>query len=542
MPRSEHPRPQTVRMLEHEYSLRDELDPLWAVRSLALTMHDGRVALVLEDPGGEPLSKRAGAPIATAEVLRIGAGLSAALRHLHARGFIHKDIKPANVMTDGTTGQVWLRGFGIASRLPRERRLPEPPEFIAGTLAYMAPEQTGWMNRSIDARSDLYALGVVLYELSTGSLPLTRLGSDGVGARPHRGASGAAGRAADRHTRGGLGDRDEAAGQDRRGSLSDGRRRRARPAALPRAVGSRPAGSTHSRSPKTTPPTGWSFQKRCMDARARSRRCSAPSSAWWRAGHRSWCSCRGTPGSASHPWSTKLHKVLVPPRGLFASGKFDQYKRDIPYSTLAQAFQSLVRYLLGKSDAELSGWRDALVEALGPNGPLMIDLVPELKLIIGDQPPVPELAPQDARSRFQVVLRRFIGVFARPDHPLALFLDDLQWLDAATLDLLEDLLTPPGVPHLMLIGAYRDNEVTPAHPLARTLEAIRNMGSERAGDRACAARVRTRAAARGGCSPLRPGARRPARSAGAREDVRQSVLPRAVSADARRGRMARVQS
>ena len=173
----------------------------------------------------------------------------------------------------------------------------------------------------------------------------------------------------------------------------------------------------------------------------------------------------------------ELHTVLVPPRGLFASGKFDQYKRDIPYATLAQAFQSLVRRLLGKSDAELSDWRDALVEALGPNGRLMIDLVPELKLIIGDQPPVPELAPQDARRRFQLVFRRLIGVFARPDHPLALLLDDLQWLDAATLDLLEDLLTPPGVPHLLLIGAYRDNEVTTTHPLMRKLEAIRNAGA-----------------------------------------------------------------
>jgi predicted ATPase len=169
----------------------------------------------------------------------------------------------------------------------------------------------------------------------------------------------------------------------------------------------------------------------------------------------------------------ELQKVLVAPRGLFASGKFDQYKRDIPYATLAQAFQSLVRYLLGKSDAELSGWRDALAQALGPNGLLMIDLVPELKLIIGDQPPVPELSPQDARRRFQVVFRRFIGVFAQRDHPLALFLDDLQWLDAATLDLLEDLLSPPGVPHLMLIG---DNKVT-AHTLTRKLKAIRNTGA-----------------------------------------------------------------
>src|SRR5262249_52396441 len=124
----------------------------------------------------------------------------------------------------------------------------------------------------------------------------------------------------------------------------------------------------------------------------------------------------------------ELHKALVPPRGLFASGKFDQYKRDIPYATLAQAFQSLIRSLLSKGEEELSTWRDALQEALDPNGRLMVDLIPELKLIIGESPPVPDLPPQDAQRRFQLVFRRFIGVFARPDHPLALFLDDLQWL------------------------------------------------------------------------------------------------------------------
>ncbi len=178
----------------------------------------------------------------------------------------------------------------------------------------------------------------------------------------------------------------------------------------------------------------------------------------------------------------ELHKALVPPRGLFASGKFDQYKRDIPYATLAQAFQSLMRPILGKSEAELRNWHDAFQEALGPNGQLIVDLVPELKLIIGEQPPVPDLSPQDAQGRFQLVFRRFIGVFARREHPLALFLDDLQWLDAATLDLLEDLLIRPDVRHLMLIGAYRDNEVNSAHPLMRKLGAIRHhCEPERAG-------------------------------------------------------------
>jgi hypothetical protein len=174
----------------------------------------------------------------------------------------------------------------------------------------------------------------------------------------------------------------------------------------------------------------------------------------------------------------ELHRALVPPRGLVAAGKFDQYKRDIPYATLAQAFQSLVRPLLGKSDAELAGWRDAILNALGPNGRLMVDVVPELKFVIGEQPPIPELSPQAAQRRFQLVFQRFIGVFARAEHPLALFLDDLQWLDAATLDLLEALLTGSELQHLMLIGAYRDNEVTAAHPLMRKLEATKAAGAK----------------------------------------------------------------
>ena len=174
----------------------------------------------------------------------------------------------------------------------------------------------------------------------------------------------------------------------------------------------------------------------------------------------------------------ELHRVLVPPRGLFATGKFDQYKRDIPYATIAQAFQSLVRQILSKSEAELRTWRDALREALSPHGQLMVDLIPELKLVIGEQPPIAELSPQDAQRRFQAVLRQFIGVFARPEHPLALFLDDLQWLDAATLNLLEDIFAQGDIRHLLLIGAYRDNEVDATHPLTPKLNAIRGAGAK----------------------------------------------------------------
>src|SRR5277367_2467779 len=172
----EQPSPQSLRRLEHEYSLSAELDPVWAAQPLTLTRYEGRTILVLKDPGGEPLDRILerghGKPLDLSRVLRIAIGLTRALGHVHRHGLIHKDIKPENMLVDDAD-RVWLTGFGIASRLPRERQVPAPPEFIAGTLAYMSPEQTGRMNRSVDARSDLYALGVTLYEMITGSLPFT---------------------------------------------------------------------------------------------------------------------------------------------------------------------------------------------------------------------------------------------------------------------------------------------------------------------------------------------------------------------------------
>src|SRR4030081_843452 len=165
--------PVCVERLEHEYALKSELDANWAARPVALTHDNGRMTLVLEDPGGTPLDRLLGRPLDVSHFLRIAIPLAGALRHVHERGLIHKDIKPANILVDSTSGGVWLAGVGIASRLPREHQAPAPPEVIAGTLAYMAPEQTGRMNRSVDSRSDLYALGVTFYEMLTGTLPFT---------------------------------------------------------------------------------------------------------------------------------------------------------------------------------------------------------------------------------------------------------------------------------------------------------------------------------------------------------------------------------
>src|SRR5712692_1731995 len=473
MSRSEHPRPESVRMLEHEHSLRAELDPAWAVPPVELTQYEGRTVLVLEDPGGEPLAQLVGTPMEMGQFLRVAIGFSAAVRQLHGRGLIHKDLKPANVMIQPSTGQVWLMGFGIASRLPRERQSAEPPEFIAGTLAYMAPEQTGRMNRSIDSRSDLYALWVTLYEMLTGTLPFTA--SDAmewvhchIAKQPlppaerrkdvPRSVSGIITKL--------LAKTAEERYQTAAGLESDLRRCLAEWDREHR-IGEFPLGEHDTPDRLLIPEKLYGRQHEVETLLASFDRVVK----------------RGTPelvlvsgysGIGKSSVVNELHKVLVPPRGLFASGKFDQYKRDIPYSTLAQAFQSLIRALLTKSEAELNSWREALREALGPNGLLIVDLVPQLKLIIGEQPPVPDLEPQDAQRRFQLVFRRFISVFARPEHPLALFLDDLQWLDPATLDLLEDLLTRSDLQHLMLIGAYRDNEVDAMHPLVRKLEAVKN--------------------------------------------------------------------
>ena len=473
---TEQPTSAALNRLNHEYELKDQLDLAWAARPLELVREQGRPALRLLCPGGTPLSRLIGNPMEIDVFLRLAIAVASAVAQLHARGLLHKDLKPTNVLVDVAAGQAWLTGFGIASCLPRERQSPDPPEFIAGTLAYMAPEQTGRMNRSIDSRSDLYSLGVTFYQMLTGRLPFTA--SDPlewvhfhIARRPPS-----------------PGERLENLPQPLSAIVlkllaKTAEERYQTAAGLERDLRRCLAEwQLHGRIEefglgKDDTPSRLLVPEKLYGRAHEIQALIESFNRMVRSGVPELVLVRGYSGIGKSSVVNELHKVLVPPRGLFASGKFDQYKRDIPYSTLAQAFQGLIRPLLGKPEPELQGWRDALREALGPNGLLIVDLVPELKHIIGEPPEVPVLAPVDAQRRFQLVIRRFLGVFARPEHPLALFLDDLQWLDAGTLDVLEDLLSQPDVRHLMLIGAYRDNEVDDTHPLMRKIDAIRNAGT-----------------------------------------------------------------
>jgi len=473
---AEQPSPQSLRRLKHEYSLATELDAAWAAQPLALTRHQGRAVLILKDPGGEPLDQvieqQKGQDLT--RFLRIAIGLAAALGQAHRQGLIHKDVKPANALVDDS-GQVWLTGFGIASRLPRERLTPAPPEIIAGTLAYMSPEQTGRMNRSIDSRSDLYSLGVTLYRMLTGALPFAAADPlEWVHCHIARQPIAPVDRCAVPEPLSDLIMRLLAKNAEERYQTAAGLE-----ADLRRCLSD---WQSHGRIDPFPVGTDDSSDRLLIPEKlyGREREVEALIAAFDRVvaqGSAELVLVSGYSGVGKSSVVNELHKVLVPPRGLFAGGKFEQYKRDVPYATLAQAIQMLVRQILVKSEAEVEHWRHALLEALGPNGQLMVNLIPEVEFVIGKQPPVADLPPQEARGRFQLVFRRFLGAFARPEHPLALFLDDLQWLDTATLELLERLITDLDIRHVLLIGAYRDNEVSSSHPLTRTLAAIREAGA-----------------------------------------------------------------
>ena len=341
------PLPPTLDRLAHEYSLKDDLDPAWALQPIAFERAGTRIRLLFDDHGGEPLSRLLVAPLDIDTCLVMGANIAKALGHMHQRGLVHKDVKPQHIFVHCQDGLARLTGFGLASRLPRERQAPTPPETIAGSLAYMAPEQTGRMNRSIDSRSDLYAFGVTLYQMLTGSLPFSANDPmEWVHCHIARLPMPACERVA------------------------------TVPTMLSRVVMKLLAKTAEERY-QTAAGVEHDL-RRCLDDWRRGRHIEAftlnqqgalerlliPEKLYGReqevqtlitafasvvqTGAPALVLVSGYSGIGKSSVVSELHKVLVPTRGLFAAGKFDQYQRDVPYSTLVQAFQGLVRTLLGK--------------------------------------------------------------------------------------------------------------------------------------------------------------------------------------------------
>src|SRR3984893_5624242 len=342
---AEQPSPQSLRRLEHEYSLASELDPAWAAKPLVLTRHEGRTLLVLSDPGGEPLDlvlkRDQGQALDLTRFLRIAIGLAAALGQVHQRGLIHKDVKPANVLVEDN-GNVWLTGFGIASKVPRERQALVPPEIIAGTLAYMAPEQTGRMNRSTDARSDLYSVGVTLYEVFAG--PLAFAANDPLGwvhCHIARQPTPPGKRAAVPDPLSTIVVQLLAKNPEERYQTASGLEADLRLCLEEWQSHGRidpfPLGA-HDCSDQLLIPE---------KLYGREREIAALFAAFGRVtqGTLELLLVSGYSGVGKSSVVNELHKAIVPVRGLFAAGKFDQYRRDVPYATLAQAFQSLIRQI-----------------------------------------------------------------------------------------------------------------------------------------------------------------------------------------------------
>ena len=476
--------PVARRRMDHAYSFRARLDPACATVPLRRLQHAGMPALLLADPGGQPLSTMLDGPMPVGRLLDLGMGIARALDALHRRGIVHKDLRPANILVDAHGG-VFLTGFGGASLAAREMPHGENVLEMGDSLPYLSPEQTGRLDRVVDTRSDLYGLGVTLYRMACGVLPFQ--GAPGSPpAEPmqpmewvhchlaREALAPAALRAGLPRTVSQIVLRLMAKSADDRYQTAAGveadLRRCAQDFGRRGDVADFVLGQADVPDRLPLPQRLYGRQDDIARLVGIHDRVVA-------SGHSVLVLVSGYSGVGKSAVVGELRKALAPHRGRFASGKFEQHKSDIPYATVAQALQGLVADLLGQDAPGLAGWRSRLAEALGDCGQAVVNLVPELELVIGRQPPLKPLPAAENTARFQNTVRRFLSTFGSGQKPLVLFMDDLQWLDSASLDLLAALAGSPELRHLMLVGAYRSNEVDAGHPLAARLAALRLAGT-----------------------------------------------------------------
>ncbi|MFP4253968.1 MAG: AAA family ATPase [Halothece sp.] len=468
--KADNPEIKEIRRFQHEYEVTKNLDSEGVIKSYSLEPDGNSFALILEDFGGQSLSDYlANHKLSLDEFFPIAIQLAEILSQLHPLPLIHKDIKPSNIIIHPDTQQVKLTDFNLAIQAPFEYPSVQNPHSIMGTLAYMSPEQTGRMNCYLDHRSDLYSLGITFYEMLTGELPFTsRDPLELIHAHlaelptpPHQHQSiplplsnlvmrMLAKKADDGYqTATGLKHDLELCWQQwqETGDIEPfelGTRDRASGLIIPQKLYGREIEA------QTVTNTFYQVQK----------------------GNSAVLLISGYAGIGKTSIVNEVRSPLLESQGHYISGKFEQLKRDTPYSAIIKAFQGLIQQLLTLSKQELTAWKQQIQAAVGDNGQVIIDLIPELELLIGKQPPVPILEGEAAQNRFHRVFRELIKVFSQPEHPLVLFLDDLQWMDFASLQLMQSWLSEETIHYFFLIGAYRDNEVALGHPLTYFIDKI----------------------------------------------------------------------
>ncbi len=486
--RSEYPKLEQVTRLRQEYQLTKNLKIKGIVKALDLIAFDNKFALVLEDFNGISLQDYfLFHSFSIKEILQIGIQLSVILTELHNNYIIHKDIKPQNILINTETNQVKINDFGIATRLSKETQSISHPNQLSGTLAYMPPEQTGRMNRSIDYRSDFYSLGVTFYEMLAGELPFKNLDALelihchlAVQPLPPVEINNSIPQVLSDIVMKLMAKTAEDRYQSAEGLKVDLEN------CLERLENTGkieyfPIGREDLSSQLLIPQKLYGRQAQVEQLLTSFVRVASPKDNPVASGKENSISngnaemilVTGYSGIGKSALVHELHKPIVRQRGYFIAGKFDRFKRNIPYSAFIEALTELIQLLLTENQSEIETWRQKILAALGEQGRIVTEVIPELELIIGEQPEVPQLGATESQNRFNRVFKQFIHVFTHKSHPLVIFLDDLQWIDFASLKLIYLLMTDPHTQYLLLIGAYRDNEVSATHPLMDTLGKIR---------------------------------------------------------------------
>ncbi|MEM9926601.1 MAG: AAA family ATPase [Cyanobacteria bacterium P01_D01_bin.50] len=474
----------------NQYTIAKNLEIPGIVHPYSIEAYSNSYALVMEDIGGISLQEymKTGHIASVEDVFSIMVQITDILHNLHQNCVIHKDIKPANILINPQTCEIKLIDFSIASLLPKENQEIKNLNSLEGTLAYISPEQTGRMNRGVDYRSDFYALGVTFYELLTGELPFK---SDDAMDLVYCHIAKQPPAMKKPHPNPLLGKEREL--EEIPQVLSDIVMKLMAKNAEDRyqsALGLKYDLETCLKQLKKTgklenfqiaqrdicdkfiiPEKLYGRENEVKELLAAFERVSQ--------GNSELMLVAGFSGIGK---TTVVHEVQKPivnkQRGYFIKGKFDQFNRNIPFSAFVQAFQDLIGKLLRETDAQLSSHKRKILQTLGYNAQVIIEVIPELERIIGQQTPVPELSGIAGQNRFNSLFQKFIQVFTQKEHPLVIFLDDLQWADLASLQLIQLLISESETNHLLLIGAYRDNEVFPAHPLILTLEEIQKSEAE----------------------------------------------------------------